>query len=149
MPSPYYGFLWRENEELMFLSFHPLADKTIKVIRKSVYTRSSHLIQTASSMKKTRLILPGINGPIRTCGANAQWNSLTFHWLEQARTRVCYKNLQNSSRLQFPWPWRNCFPACLPWPWQQRQVSNTHVNTLMITHIPYRFWRKMEVWQRI
>ena len=29
MPSPYYGFLWRENEEAMFWSFHPLADKTI------------------------------------------------------------------------------------------------------------------------
>ena len=28
MPSPYKGFLWRENEEPMFRSFHPLADKT-------------------------------------------------------------------------------------------------------------------------
>ena len=28
MPSPYYGFLWRQNEEAMFWSFHPLADKT-------------------------------------------------------------------------------------------------------------------------
>ena len=40
------GFLWRENEESMFCSFHPLADKTnnkhlrkpfFKVIRKSLY----------------------------------------------------------------------------------------------------------------
>ena len=30
MPSPYQGFLWRENEESMFLSFHPLGDKTDK-----------------------------------------------------------------------------------------------------------------------
>ena len=46
MPSPYYGFLWRENEESMFWSFHPLDDKTnnehlpksfYKVIRKSLY----------------------------------------------------------------------------------------------------------------
>ena len=28
MPSTYYGFLWRENEESMFSSSHPLADKT-------------------------------------------------------------------------------------------------------------------------
>ena len=28
MPFPYQGFLWRENEEAMFWSFHPLADKT-------------------------------------------------------------------------------------------------------------------------
>ena len=28
MPSPYKGFLWRENEESTFWSFHPLADKT-------------------------------------------------------------------------------------------------------------------------
>ena len=28
MPSPYQVFLWRENEESMFWSFHPLADKT-------------------------------------------------------------------------------------------------------------------------
>ena len=46
MPSPYEGFLWRENEESMFWSFHPLADETnnehlpkpfFKVIRKSLY----------------------------------------------------------------------------------------------------------------
>ena len=30
MSSPYKGFLWRENEESMFWSFHPLADKTKK-----------------------------------------------------------------------------------------------------------------------
>ena len=46
IPSPYYGFLWRENEEAMFWSFHSLADKQItktykvkpffKVIRKSL-----------------------------------------------------------------------------------------------------------------
>ena len=44
-PSPYKGFLWRENEESMFWSFHPFADKTnnvplpkpfFKVIRKSL-----------------------------------------------------------------------------------------------------------------
>ena len=28
MPSPYQGFLWWENKESMFRSFHPLADKT-------------------------------------------------------------------------------------------------------------------------
>ena len=28
MPSPYYSFLWRENKEAKFGSFHPLADKT-------------------------------------------------------------------------------------------------------------------------
>ena len=28
MPSPYWGFLWQENEEAMFASFHPLAYKT-------------------------------------------------------------------------------------------------------------------------
>ena len=28
MPFLYQGFLWRENEEAMFWSFHPLADKT-------------------------------------------------------------------------------------------------------------------------
>ena len=28
MPSPYEGFLRRENEESMFWSFHPLADET-------------------------------------------------------------------------------------------------------------------------
>ena len=47
MPSSFKGFLWRENEESMFRSFHPLADKTnnvhlpkpfFKVIRKSLYT---------------------------------------------------------------------------------------------------------------
>ena len=46
MPSPYEGFLWRENEESMFWSFHPLADETnnehlpkpfFKVTRKSLY----------------------------------------------------------------------------------------------------------------
>ena len=28
MPSPYYGFLWRGNEEALFWSFHPLTVKT-------------------------------------------------------------------------------------------------------------------------
>ena len=46
MPSPYQGFLWRENEESMFWSFHPLSDKTnnehfakpfFKVMRKSLW----------------------------------------------------------------------------------------------------------------
>ena len=46
MPSPYKGFLWRENKEAMFWSFHPLAHKTynehlpkpfFKAIRKSLY----------------------------------------------------------------------------------------------------------------
>ena len=45
VPSPYKGFLWRENEESMFWSFYPLADNTnnehlpklfFKVIRKSL-----------------------------------------------------------------------------------------------------------------
>ena len=46
------GFLWRENEESMFCSFHPLADKTnnkhlrkpfFKVIRKSLYLVNPNL----------------------------------------------------------------------------------------------------------
>ena len=49
MPSPYKGFLWWENEESMFWSFHPLADKTnkehlpkpfFKVLRKLLYLMS-------------------------------------------------------------------------------------------------------------
>ena len=48
MPSLYKGFLWRENEEVIFWSIHPLADKTtnehipkpfFKVIRK-LFTRN-------------------------------------------------------------------------------------------------------------
>ena len=34
MPAPHLGFLWRENEEAMFRSFHPLADKTNNVVRR-------------------------------------------------------------------------------------------------------------------
>ena len=46
VPSPYKGFLWRENEESMFWSLHSLADKTnnkhlpkpfFKVLRKLLY----------------------------------------------------------------------------------------------------------------
>ena len=33
MPSPYYGFLWGENEEAVFWSFHPLANKTKNTYR--------------------------------------------------------------------------------------------------------------------
>ena len=52
MPSPYKGFLWRENKESMFWSFHPLADKTnnehlpktfFKVIRKSLTAKQNKL----------------------------------------------------------------------------------------------------------
>ena len=32
MPSPYKGFLWRENEEAMFWPFHPLADNENRFI---------------------------------------------------------------------------------------------------------------------
>ena len=46
MPSPYQGFLWPENEEAMFWSFHPLAHNTynehlprpfFNAIRESLY----------------------------------------------------------------------------------------------------------------
>ena len=57
MPSPKKGFLWRENEESMFCSFHPLADKTnnkhlpkpfFKDIRKSLYpARDKDIEQTS------------------------------------------------------------------------------------------------------
>ena len=62
MPSPYRGFLWRENEDSMFWSFYSLAEKTnnehlqqpfFKVIRKSLYQgfscrRKSYLISSPS-----------------------------------------------------------------------------------------------------
>ena len=40
MSSPYKGFLWRENEESMFWSFHPLADKTKKEHLTKPFSRS-------------------------------------------------------------------------------------------------------------
>ena len=40
MPSPYYGFLWRENEESMFSYFYPLADKTIRNTYRNYISRS-------------------------------------------------------------------------------------------------------------
>ena len=52
MSSPYWGFLWWENEESTFWSFHPLADKTndehlpktfSKVMGKSLYEHLSDM----------------------------------------------------------------------------------------------------------
>ena len=60
MPSPYQGFLWRENEESMFWCFHPLADKTnnehlpkpfLMVIRKSLYIAENCLFSTIFYIK--------------------------------------------------------------------------------------------------
>ena len=48
--SPHYGFLWRENEEAMFWSFHPLADKT----------NDEHLPKPFSRSYKSRS-----NGPVQ------------------------------------------------------------------------------------
>ena len=39
MPSPYQGFLWRENEEVLFWSFHPLAGKQIANTYRNHYRR--------------------------------------------------------------------------------------------------------------
>ena len=40
MPSPYWDLLWRENEEAMFWSFHPLADKTNNDYYRNHFSRS-------------------------------------------------------------------------------------------------------------
>ena len=54
MSFTYEGFLWRENEESMFSSFHPLADKTsndhlpkpfIKVTRKSLILQKKGIVR--------------------------------------------------------------------------------------------------------
>ena len=54
-------FLWRENKESMFCSFHPLADETknehlpkpfFKVIRKSLYIATTGLIQNFATVFK-------------------------------------------------------------------------------------------------
>ena len=45
MPSPYEGFLWRENEESIFWSSHPLADKTNNEhLRKPFFKVENHSI---------------------------------------------------------------------------------------------------------
>ena len=80
MPSPYKGFLSRENEEAMLWSFHPLAHKTnnehllnefFKIIRKSLYLEE--YMRERHKRGDARASFPA---PLRLLA----WARFTAHW---------------------------------------------------------------------
>ena len=104
------GFLWRENKEAMFWSFHPLADETknehlpkpfFKVIRKSLYTCQLSRIMSESHACGLKIL-----GTLRSNNATATRTSLKKVYLRSFGLYKDYSYLNTLSNVGEPsWSW--------------------------------------------
>ena len=90
------GFLWRENEEAMFWSFHPLADKTNNehVPRSRSYENHSNVKSTCASGTKEETRERTSPLVCAACFTRPLMDSLFAGW-RNIWIRLCFKSVTN------------------------------------------------------